>query len=490
MAKTPQPAQKSYFFDKGYKDMANTIKGAWSRNSDSIKKYAGNFGNWSDKPLPIKIFLGIVNILAIVAVVIFGSLITAVITVLNVLILLIFMAFVYIGFSVIWLVDRIYLTRKKIFTACHECKEKSLIPTYICPRCGAKHTDLTPGVYGILKRKCNCGEKLPTTFFNGRKELEAECPHCGHKLTDRESRPICIPIVGGRSVGKTAFITAFSKEFIENVAPSKGFNIEFYNDKKADIYKEITQDYSAGSTRMTDRPQDVNAASSISFSFFVQLPELSPERLVHVYDIAGEVFTDNSENEVQKQYEYCQGIVLIIDPFAIPSIRIKYEELLEPADVAGIGKADINGIINSFLNKLREVTGLSDNKMATVPLAVVISKIDSAGLEQDVGTMAVNKYMRNEPEKYTDFYDTQDYLCRKFLKENDMESFLQNIDIQFKNNRFFACSAIGHTRDKGQYKPEGVLAPMEWLIRNADSKMGQLWNDHSFSKKPKNYDNQ
>ena len=95
MAKIPQPAQKSYFFDKGYKDMANTIKGAWSRNSDSIKKYAGNFGNWSDKPLPIKIFLGIVNILAIVAVVIFGSLITAVITVLNVLILLVLLLRIY-----------------------------------------------------------------------------------------------------------------------------------------------------------------------------------------------------------------------------------------------------------------------------------------------------------------------------------------------------------------------------------------------------------
>ena len=40
MATTPQPAKKSYFFDKGYKDLGNTIKGAWARNSDSIKKYA------------------------------------------------------------------------------------------------------------------------------------------------------------------------------------------------------------------------------------------------------------------------------------------------------------------------------------------------------------------------------------------------------------------------------------------------------------------
>ena len=108
---------------------------------------------------------------------------------------------------------------------------------------------------------------------------------------------------------------------------------------------------------------------------------------------------------------------MIIDPFAIPSIRFKYEELLEPEDIAGIGKADINEIINAFLNKLREVTGLNDNKMADVPLAVVINKIDSAGLEQDIGELAVNKLMKAEADKFTDFYDTQDYLCRKFLKE-------------------------------------------------------------------------
>ena len=488
MATVPQPTKKSYFFGKGYVDMANTIKGAWSRNAYSIRRYASNLGTLGDKELVPKIFLAIVNIIAIIAVVIFGSIITTVITAMNILVLITFMAIVYIGFSVIWLVDRIYLMRKKIFTACHECKEKSLIPTYICPKCRAQHTNLTPGVYGILHRTCNCGERLSVTFFNGRKDYEAECPYCGHSLTDRESRPICIPVVGGRSVGKTAFITAFSKEFIENVAPAKGIQISHYDNKKANIYKEITKDYDSGSTRMTDRPQDVNQASSVSFSFFANHPSFTPERLIHIYDIAGEVFTDNNENEVQKQYEYCQGIIFIIDPFAISSIRYKYEELLEPEDIAGIGKADINEIINSFLNKLREVTGLSDTKMATVPLAVVINKIDSAGLEQDIGDVAINRLMQTEPDKFKNYYDTQDYLCRKFLKENGMESFLNNIVIQFKNNRFFACSAIGHTRDKGKYRPKGVLPPMQWLFSLADNKMGQVWNDYAFSKKTNNFE--
>lgn len=477
MKKISQPARKSYFFDKGYRDLGNTICEAWSRNENSIKGYAENLQNMGDKAITIKVFLIIANIIAIIAVVICGSVITTVISVINVLILIIFMAVVYVSFSVIWLIDRLYLARKKIFTACHECKEKSLIPTYICPIFGAKHTMLTPGVYGILKRTCRCGEKLPTTFFNGRKNLEAECPHCRNILTDRESRPICIPIVGGRSVGKTAFINAFSKEFIEKVAPAKRFDIKFYNSRKEEIYRQITQDYLMGSSRMTDRPQDIHKSSSVSFSFFVKHPDFLPDRLVHIYDIAGEVFTDNSENEVQRQYEYCQGIVLLIDPFAIPSVRLKYEEFLKPEDLAGIGKADINGIINSFLYKLREVTGLSDNKMAAVPLAVVISKTDSAGLDQEIGETAVNKMMRAEPEIYKRFYDTEDYLCRKFLKENEMENFLNIIIMQFKIIRFFTCSAIGHTRGKGQYKPKGVLPPMQWLFGMADSKIGQIWND-------------
>jgi len=492
MAAVAQPAQKSYFFDKGYKDLVNTIKGAWQRNIDSINKYKDNITNskYSGDGRWVHIFKLIVNVLAMISVIIFGSIITAVVSAINVIVLVAFMLIIYIGFSLIWLADRLYLERKRIFTACHECKEKSLIPTYICPKCGAKHTNLTPGVYGILHRTCigedpdsYCGEVLPTTFFNGRRNLEAICPHCSTPLADRESVPICIPVVGGRSVGKTAFITAFSKDFIDQVAPAHSWDIEFYNDKKEEIYKEIESDYLSGSTRMTDRPQDINKASSVSFSFFVKGQEFKPERLVHVYDIAGEVFTDNTENEIQKQYEYCQGIVLIIDPFAIPSVRNRLEDQLTPEDIAGIGKADINGIVDSFLNKLREVTGLSDKKMSSVPLAVIISKIDSAGLENEVGDPAIKKKMAENPEIFNDYYNIQDYVCREFLKNNGMESFLNNIDLKFSNNRFFACTAIGHTRDKGQYNPEGVIPPMQWLFDNADRTMAKAWTDISFPKK-------
>lgn len=490
MIKEVQPAVKSYFFEKGYKDVWNTIKGAWKRNFQSIEKYKNNIKVARGQSKAKLIYKLVLNFSAMIAVLIFGSIITLTISIINLVILLAFMMLVYIGLSIIWVADRTYLMKNKIFTACHECKEKSLIPTYICPSCGAKHSNLTPGVYGILKRTCKgtdsdsfCGEKLPTTFFNGRKNLEAVCTSCDNPLTDHETVPICIPIVGGRSVGKTAFITAFSRDFIEEVAPSKGWETEIYNNAKSDIYNEIIRDYSTGTTRMTERHKDINKTSSVSFSFFIKGKEFNPERLVHVYDIAGEVFTDNSENEIQKQYEYCQGIVLIIDPFSIPSLRYRLESKLEPNDIGGISKTDIGVIVDSFLNKLREVTGLSDKKMSNVPLAVVITKIDSAGLMDEIGDTAIKRLMSQKPDVFTNYQDAQEYLCRQFLKENNMENFLNNIDLKFKNNRFFACSAIGHTRDKGRYNPTGVMQPMEWLFRNADIKMERTWNDTKFSKK-------
>ena len=139
MASVPQPAKKSYFFGKGYIDVLNTIKGAWQRNFESLKIYKDKIADARYSGGKSFIFALILNILAMVSVIVFGSIITAIVSVLNIAVVLAMMVVIYIGFSLIWLTDRIYLMRKKIFTACHECKEKSLIPTYICPKCGAKH---------------------------------------------------------------------------------------------------------------------------------------------------------------------------------------------------------------------------------------------------------------------------------------------------------------------------------------------------------------
>lgn len=480
-----QPAKVSYFFDQGYRDVATVIRTLWTVNAQTSERYHDKY-----EECGLMSFKGVCWLFCSLSVIIFGTLFSALISLATLLVLVFFFTLIYIGFTLVWLFDRYYLVRKKIFTACNECKSSFLIPIYICPKCHAEHTNLTPGKYGILHRTCSCGQKLPTTFFNGRRQLTAKCPECAKHgrqtiLSDRESRPLCVPVIGGRSVGKTAFITAFSRDFIEKTARERGFRTEIYNAAKQKIYSEIQTDYESGATRMTARPQDVQLASSVSFSFFVKHPRLRPERLIHVYDIAGEVFTDSSENEIQKQYEYCQGIVLILDPFSIPSVRDRYEKEMAPEDLAGIGRADINGIISVFINKLRAVTGLSDRKMSRVPLAVVIGKVDSAGLAREFATDKLRKIQERFTEKGgISSADALDFRCREFLIENGMQSFVNTIDIQFRDNRFFICSAIGHARDHGEYTPMGVSAPMEWIIKKADKTFGALLGGRDFNRTP------
>ena len=67
--------------------------------------------------------------------------------------------------------------------------------------------------------------------------------------------------------------------------------------------------------------------------------------------------------------------------------------------------------------------------------------------------------------------------------ENEMESFVNAIDLKFKNNRYFAVSAIGHTRDAGAYNPVDVLEPMEWICTKVDKKLASIWVKGKYSKK-------
>ncbi|MGE4599383.1 hypothetical protein ACEWF1_10105, partial [Bifidobacterium longum subsp. longum] len=74
-----------------------------------------------------------------------------------------------------------------------------------------------------------------------RRKLQAICPFC-YKAGREESifsggsRAICIPVVGGASTGKSAFITAYARSVIDEVAPSQGLSTRFYDEDREKMY--------------------------------------------------------------------------------------------------------------------------------------------------------------------------------------------------------------------------------------------------------------
>ncbi len=473
-----QPAKISYFFGPGWHDLGGYIKEFWSLNQNDIKT---RIAKTESAGRGIMTFSGAARFMSCISLILFGTLFFVIISSIVSVILGIAFLIVYVFFFLIWVIDRLHLLRKGIFVACPNCKDKFLIPVYLCPSCGVKHTKLVPGKYGVFKRKCDCGAKIPTHVFTHRDKLEAECPSCGVALSGTGNRPICIPVVGGRSAGKTAFITAFSYDFIEKVAPRNGFTISHYNSDTEKMYKdEITQDYINGTTRLTKEELDIKKASSKPFSFILQHKRLNPDRLIQIYDVAGESFVNNSENETQLQYNYCNGIIMLLDPLSMITVSHYLDESISEIDRKSVGTLDMNLVLDAFLNKLREVTGKSSESISNIPVAVVISKSDIRTLNQFIGDDMINDFMTEHDMDMDSYYVAEDRICREFLMNNGLEGFVNIIEKKFKYNRFFKCSAIGHTREFGRYNPKGVLPPMEWIFQTTDSGLKSVLHENTF----------
>jgi len=473
-----QPARKSYYFEKGYTDLSNTIKGAWTNNKTSAAYYWSELSKVNSNPDCSgweKLFKSVLYIFATISVVVVGTIVTVLISIIHISILIFVMFLVYIAFSIIWGVDRIYLIRNRIFSPCTVCTKSSeyLIPTYLCPKCGREHTRLTPGVYGILKRECICGTMLPTTFFNGRRDLKAICPNpdCKAPIYGKESKPICIPIVGGPAVGKTVFITAFIKKFTESIIPASNWEIEHYSPEKQKLLESIIKNYNVGSvTKTTDR-------SAISFNFFLKSKNglWHPEKLFFIYDIAGEVFGGEIEDRLQKQYLYAHGVVFIIDPFSCPDVMNDFSSKISPADMAQISHTNPNDALDIFIQKLQDIAGLSPSDLSKVPIAVVINKTDIGGLNKLFNKTALTEIIARNPKKKLTESEAQNIACKEFLRENGMGNLVQTIDMKFKTNKFFDCSALGHSIGQGPMRPSHVMVPMRWLLSIIDKDIAKSW---------------
>lgn len=389
-------------------------------------------------------------------------------------------------------VDILMLKLRRVSLVCDNCHSRYTLPVYICPSCGAKHPQLVPGRYGALHHTCDCGAKLASSLLvakNPRRDLDAICPNCW--ISGRESnvqgsgsRTILIPVVGGESAGKSALITAYAKDIIDTKAPAKGLTCEFYNDEKKLKYEAMSSNYDQGVVDKTATVTDSDMSSATSFSFYLAGPTLNPKRLIQLYDIAGETFVSNDEHEQQRQYEHCDGLVLVIDPLSLPQAEAQFGHELASGDRSAISSARLEDVMSALSNNLRETTKLNRKGQLDTPLAVVLSKVDEAPvLETRLGTGAADRLKAVDAEKFANSYDAMDFLCRQFLVDMDMADVVDIIEQDFKNSRFFAVSAIGHMAGDGTgFQPKNVDLVMDWIMSQSDPDLAKVLGAQQFSK--------
>ncbi len=463
-----QPAIKSYFFGKGYKDLGNTLAESWYRNVASAKSYWTKTDYfWSREPWFFWAFVAVGTAFAAFSVIIFGTVFFLALSAIHITILASFFLTIYLSFSLLWGIDKVYRLSRRVFLACPICHFKADLPHYRCPSCGDIHSRLIPSSYGILKRKCQCGNKLPTTFFNGRSKLPAFCPNCQHEIKTGEATPICIPIVGGPSVGKTCFLFSAVKSFIEEVAPQNAWNIRFLDRQNEVIYHRVSQNFSKGIV-----PAKTAELTPTAFNFFVSSKRWTPEKIMYFYDAAGESVKSSELLVRHKFFNYFQGLIFIIDPFSIPELMADYERSLEHYDKA-IKPSDmmLDDAFDTMIINLEKSYKVRRDQTINKPCAIVINKVDAFDLSERIGEAGAMELMKLDSSIAT-IADAIDKLCKDNFIEWGLGNFIRNLESKLTNYRFFTCSALGHLPDSENkaFQAYGATEPLLWLLSQIDKK--------------------
>lgn len=450
-----QPAHKSYFFDKGYKDVARVMKNTWSK---AFKPVTNEFARLR-QVFANSIIAGIFTFLCDVVV---FSVITIFILVANLAFFILFVCFfvvigvlVYFGYSILYVVDGAFCAIKHISSHCPNCQKKFGLPTYKCPKCGALHTSLRPSKYGILKRKCLCGEKLPTTFFNGRQKLEAVCPSCGSRLKDGGRHiEIMIPVVGGPSSGKTCFINMAISQMGR---AAKEHNLDFsYSPVGADEYYDNKRLMDAGRL-----PYKTNDQRLKYYQFYLSSKNEKIKNLISLCDLAGEVYDDTDGMGEQIGYKYANAFLMVVDPLSVAKFRRELEKTTDLKKYYASAKS-MDEILSLLISTLENMHCLTSKNMIKTDVVVVFSKCDLPLIEEKIGETAVNRYMQTQYGLSR--YDAQNNVCEDFLHAYEEDNFLNGLKSKFKSVQFFTCSALGHVADGRKFQPAGVEEPVLWLI--------------------------
>ncbi|MDR1149259.1 MAG: hypothetical protein LBK66_11575 [Spirochaetaceae bacterium] len=434
--------KKNYFFGPGYHQISITVKDALSFQKDRLE----DLGDWRDDKAPgvwfldmwIYIFYGIAAFCASV----FGFAWIAVFSLLMPILLVPVMCVFYVFFAPFWGIDRLILMFKAIQSRCPACKRISIVPVFICPKCGMRHEKLTPGPYGILTQKCSCGKRLPTACFNGRSRLKAECPKCASGLAASDARQFGIQLVGAKESGKTSFLAAFWHEYLERLKSMRGISITAAPEDAFAVLEEWFQNGNSSTT--AERNANM-------YSVIHREGKKTPVQMT-IYDIAGEAFSDFASDTQQEQFQYCEGIAFIIDPTASPT--------------------HISDAVSGFIREFEGLKGLRSMKTSDVPIAVLITKADL--YRQEIGLPKIAATFSSNAQKYADTKGgtsrdlVRNGVCRAFLDNRGFSNAVNLIDAKFNKVQYYPVSAMGHPAAYGQkYEPWGVLEPITWFLQQS-----------------------
>lgn len=335
--------------------------------------------------------------------------------------------------------------RRKVRRTAYECPhdhERFPLPVYVCPGCGAEHHQLVPGRWGIFRRECSCEKvALPTTVIGGRQRVPQRCPS-GHPMSGLIgfAETLRIALVAGPRAGKTTYLAGAMLEF-EEMAAEKRLAVDVLEESSG-AYAEVV-----GRLRSGRLPEKTQISGNPALVTEVQGDDRS--RVLYAYDVAGESYQSSDDVRSLRFLEVPSGLILLVDPFSVPRVAEEHAAELEASpDAVRPSPEEPIRVLERMAAAL--VEGGADPK--EIPVAVVIGKTDAFGIGGEIE--ALRQGAGEEAPK-------------AWLEAKGAGNFVRAVEGEFKQARWFACSALGRvpsTADQRPFEPEGATAPLLWLL--------------------------
>ncbi|WP_416960636.1 TRAFAC clade GTPase domain-containing protein [Streptomyces sp. Agncl-13] len=339
-------------------------------------------------------------------------------------------------------VDRAVLRAKGLHhgMVCPQCYELVEYPEYECPGdgCRRRHRDIRPGRYGVLKRRCACRRKLPTLIMTGSHRLQGVCPYCEGALSDSTGLfpETVLPIVGGTAAGKTQLMAATLMTLFD--AAGRGGPPARFADRDTAAKYEVLQEV------LSIRGNTLGTQRALPRAHSLLLGKGRARRLVHIFDTAGERFTNLEDTDALRYARTARTFVFVLDPLSVAAF---WKGLL-PGQQADMDRSlaspvDPELVFNQSAQTMKRMNGALNRSR----LAVAVSKYDVL-LRQPA---LLGEHRPHDSES------TRAWLV-DVLGLGNLARAMEN---EFQEVRFFFTAAV--TTEDGRVH-ESVLPLVDWCL--------------------------
>jgi hypothetical protein len=355
----------------------------------------------------------------------------------------------------------VWLIYRKIAYRCpYDACSYSGLPVHVCT-CGQEYADLRPSFYGIFYHTCRHRDgdvKLPTLNLLGRKRLVRLCGKCKYPLGHSsfgELSEIPILLVGGTNTGKSVFLRQAVRGLRDALA-TRFPGAQVALDSRTQEHR-LQEDFNRlDKGQVLDKTTgDVVEACGVALR--LKKPRL--HSLLYLYDPPGDDFSSMQRLGGKQSLHHLQGFFLLVDPFASPGLK-RVGTAADAPDLK-VSQAPLSDVVRNLIVAVNQHLVAFPTQRCSVPIAVVINKVDAlpAGSAPCLAALAAQNGAARVGAP-----------CRQTLEDLGEGPSLRNLELKFSTVEYFACSALGRAYDPREhtpFRPQGVEAPLIWLIERA-----------------------